>query len=283
MKLKGILLSILIISFIGALIILIIYINSNKKEEKYFSILESKSYIFEENRKMNVDVYSTIDNSIIEDINSSNYELNIGNNKYMVTDIEIQKYEINNYYLYHFIFDIPQVNSEVCGNSKFKISNLRFKLNIDIGYISILNPNGYKLLSFDKLYASYSNINGSKHFIGLNIELNYIDQYIEALKLSNNVVASLKAAKPKLYENEIDIYDVIKGYNINKIEANSNLIINNKAFFIPFAYNDLYLVKEGYIAFVIDGINYYIDTFMFFVGNVDPNDYLSLKKEGYYD
>lgn len=262
--------------------IIVIYI-SNKKDisDEYYTILENKSYVIKDNRRINFTIYSKKDESLITYEKENKYYLILEDMTYLLEDVTINKYDLDDIYLYKLDAKLPLLPKSISSTLYLRIDNLRFSLLLNYGTISLLNPKEYELLSVDDLYASYSVINGIKRIVGINITLSNNYTILENLSIGNYAKGYLsKVIFEEKLNYEIDIYDYLKEYKYNQIEENYRVNLKSKTLFIPISQKNDYITKEGYLTFLLDKKKYYLDTFSFMIGELDINTYDNLISKG---
>lgn len=280
-KIKILIIIILSIVLVTTITLIIVFSNMKKTKEGYHTILENKSYVYEENRKMTFNVYSDTKVSIIGDVNNNSYILELGSLTYTLDNISVRSYGIPNSYLFKIDADIPNVSGVVSSDlAKLIIYTSKNIITLKLGSISILNPNEYELLGFDRLYASYCMVDGYKQLVGINIKFNKKYDIISDFKIGEYCYGNLNQIRMENYENEIDIKSLIPEYNITRVENSKAFNILNTSYFIPINYTSLMIIKEGYITLKINNVKYYIDTFSFMTNDLDYDTYKDVMKEG---
>ncbi len=275
MKIKLTIILSIILSSIIILIITLIIINNNKNTSlKFYTIKESKSYVYKLDRRMSFDIYSNKDNTLLNYSNDINIRLYLdADTSYKLENISIDIDDMNDYYIYKITSDIPYVYDEISSlDAYLDIHTSRYQFKAYIGSISIINPS-CDLLSISSFSASYSLIDDINELVGINIEFSNNYHKINNFRIGNNIKGDLENILYQQYDHEIDIYEIIPDYeiekNINNIEYN---LLNNNLF-IPLSYLNLYTTRQGYILINLDGIDYYFDTFDFIITNLNFNYY----------
>ena len=274
-----IILSIIFTSII-ILIVSLVIINNNKNTSLHFyTIKESKSYIYKLDRRMNFDIYSNNDNNLLIYSSDINIRLYFDENiSYKLDNIKINIDDMNDYYIYKISCDIPYVYDELSSEDAYlDIHTSRYSFKAYIGSISILNPT-YDLLSVSSFSASYSNINGINELVGINIKFANKYSKINDLKIGNNIKGDLENILYEQYNHEIDIYKIMPNYEIEKDITNNEYNLSNDNLFIPLSYKKLYTTRQGYMVINLDGIDYYFDTFDFIITNLNFNYYKNKNK-----
>ncbi len=274
-----IIISLSLIAIISTVIIIIASSNKNINEA-YHTILENKSYIYKENRKMVFNIYSDTKETLIENSNDNKYVLNLKSFNFELDNVSVKKYEIPNSTLLKIEADIPYINKSIASDSaKLIIHTMKNTVTLRLGSISILNPTEYNLLSIGRLYGSYCKVDGYKQLVGINIKFNK-DITISELKIGEYAYGNLKQMTNENYDNEINILDVIPNYNIYMVEKTSNINVAAGTYFIPINYLTLNLIREGYITLKINNEDYYLDCFTFMSNDLSYDDYKDIMKDG---
>lgn len=270
----SLILSIILIVFL----FVIIFVSNNKiTNEEYYVILQNYSYVYKENRTFSISIYSNTNSSLIEYNDKNEYFLILDSFEVKLLDVDIKKYISEKETLYKLEAKIPEVEDKIkSDNAKLKIKNSSYELNFNLGTFSIFNSNGYNLLSINRLYGAFSNINNEKRLVGININIPNNFSFMTNFKIGEYGYGILSKCKYNLdLDYEIDINQIITNYNIKNIEEDYIIGLQNNNIFIPLSYYRNYLTKEGYITVELDGMKYYIDTFTFLVNEVNKNDYPS--------
>lgn len=265
---------------IGFIIVIMI---SNKKDIKddYYTILENKSYVMKENRRITFTIYSKKSESLITYESENKYYLLLDNMTYNLEDVIINKYDLDDLYLYKIEAKLPNLAESISSSLYLKIVNPKFSLTLNYGTISLLNPKGYELISLDDLYGSYTVINGIKRICGINITLTNKYQILDELMIGKYTKGYLsKTIYDEKLPYEINIYEYIDAYKYNSIEKNYRISLKSNTLFIPLTSKNDYITKEGYITFLLDKKKYYLDTFSFMVGDLDLKTYENLLTKG---
>ena len=272
----------LILIILIILIGLIIYFNYQKEDnDLFYAIKESKGYILKDDSHINIDIYSKLENSLISYVDKNIYQIKDENNIYNLDNVNIRVSKINDLYVNHIEASIINFKEEllIINDAILYIKNESYSLNIKIGNISILNPINYQLLSFNKYYGSYSYMDGGLELVGINLELTDKYNIISNFKINDYAYGNLGLALFNLYDNEINIKEIIPSYNPNHIDE-KELSLESNILFIPISYLKIMMIKEAYITLKLDGINYYIDHFSFITNYLDYKDYMNIISEG---
>ena len=273
---------ILIIIIILSLIGLIIYFNYGRSEQdSFYAIKEAKGYVLKEDGMLHIDIYSKLENSLISYKDKNIYQIKDNDSIYNLENVNVNVCKMDDLYLNRIDASlINTTNDELkLENAILCIKNESYTLHINIGYISILNPINYELLSFNKYYGSYSYINGELRLVGINLELTDKFNTLSKFNISGFSYGKLDSIKYNLYDNEVNIKSIISDYNpfyLNECEIK----LSTNTLFIPIAYKELLMIKESYITLNLDGIDYYIDHFSYISNALNLKDYESLKEEG---
>jgi len=271
-----------IISLIVSTILIIVISNNKQTILNLYTVMENRSYIYEEGRRFNISVYSNLDNNLTIYPSENEYYLILDNYEQKLTNPKIEEYKGLNDKLYKYEFDLPKPSDVLSSdNAIFKIVNSKFSVALNIGTMTILNHHDYELLSVNKLYGSFDIIGGEKRLVGINVILNKKYEYLTKFKLGKYSYGYLsKSLFDQKFDYSIDINKYINNYVINKIEDGYILGLASNNLFIPITYMYDYILKESYITLSLDGKDYYIDNFSYLVNELDPNDYIKTKSIG---
>ncbi len=269
-----------IIAITSIIFIIICSVNKNINEG-YHTVLESKSYVYEKDRKMTFNVYSDTYDTLIADNTNNQYVLQLNNLSYELENVEVRKYKIPESTLLKIEADIPIISDSVSSDSaKLIVYTPNKTVTLRLGAISILNPTKYKLLGVDRLYASYCIVDGYKQLVGINIKFKEHYDSIEDFKLGEYAIGNLRLMTNENYDNEINIQAIIPSYNIYRVERVAGVSVNKDSYFIPINYISLMLIRESYISLRINNENYYIDTFSFMTNDLSYEEYKNIMKDG---
>jgi len=283
-KISIVIISILSTMLIAGIIFIAVFSNNKKGKEGYRTLLESKSYIYEEERRMTFNIYSDTYLTLLDDVKNNNYELDLVKVKYKLYNVEVNKYKIDGATLIKVSADIPDVMEDTTSdNAKLRIYTPKYKLDLQLGSITIIRPDGYELLGVDSLYGSYSNINGINHLVGINITFSGNYNKLNNFKIGEYTYGTLSQAIPDLkLKNEINISDYIYEYSPYIVERDKQLKLESNSYFIPLGYQILNPIREGYITMELDNNKYYLDVFNFMSNDYSYTDYKDYMKEGVF-
>lgn len=261
----------ILLIFLSFNIFLCVYSQYREDYSDYFTLKKNYSYIYEENRKMEFEIFTTSNDSLItyEDINS--YSLKLNDLVYSLENVESKYSYIDDVSLIIISCDVISTMDEIYSDSaKLIIKNSTFNLNLDLGSMSILNPKEFRLLSVDYLYASYSYIQNQFILTGINLKLTNNYNKIYEAKIGKYSYGILdKIIYDKEFENEIIISNEIHDYSLYDYLSIGIAELESNIIFIPIAYERLGFIDEGYITMILDGEKYYLDTFPFISNNIN--------------
>ena len=283
-KISIIIASILSTLLILGIIFIVIFSNNKKEKEGYRTLQESKSFIYEEGRRMTFNVYSDTYLTLLDDVKNNTYELDLLTEKYTLYNVEVKKYKIDGATLIKISSDIPDIFEDVSSdNAKLMIYTTKYKLALQLGSITIIRPDEYELLGIDSLYGSYSNINGMNHLVGVNITFSKNYNKLNNFKIGEFTYGTLsKSIIDTKLKNEINISDYIYGYSPYAVERDKSMTLESKTYFIPLGYQVLYPIKEGFITMELDNKKYYLDVFNFMSNDYSYKEHKDYMKEGVF-
>lgn len=258
---KKILIPIYFLLFLGS--ILVIVIGSNKKIDiEFYTIKENYSYVESSDRYMNFNVISKTDKPLISYPKLNSYQIKLDSQSFDLDDVECDITPYGEYYLCKYKAKIPHLTDTEYISKTFNlvIINGSYKLILDLGSLSILNPNSLPLIALDKLSGSFSNNN----LCGINISLSNDYDYINQFRIGGMAYGTLSRIlfDTKL-DNEIDIDDYVLNYNPNKVEEDYLAGLKSKTMFIPLGYVSNYFTRSGYFVIKLDNVSYYFDNWSF--------------------
>lgn len=266
-------------------LIISLFMISNQKDiiEDYYTIIESKGYVMEEDREISFDIYSRKENTLIENPLNNEYVLELDTMKIKLEDIRIEKNQIKDkLYLIKIYSNMPLFNEEEYHSktSKLVITNSKYSLNLAYGEMSFLNPKGYKLISLDGLFGSYIEYHNSLILAGINIKFHDEYEYLTSIKAVACHGILSKAREDLVLENQID--NKAMGYNYNPIKPEQDylLTLNSKTYFIPLGYSEVSIIRSSYLTFTLDTKKYYFDTFDFMTNILDLDNYQEYQRKG---
>lgn len=273
--------SLLIISIVG-IIFIVTYSNNKKINEGYHTIIESKSYVYEEGRRISFTVYSDTYNTLIRNTKNNSYVLKMGSLSYELENVEVERYKLEDSNLIKIYADIPYSSKTISSDSaRLQIITSKFTLDLKIGTLSILNPSEYELLGVDRLYGSYSIIDGLKILVGINIKLSKSYTKMKDFKVGEYTYGNLRQSfESNNLPNEININDYISNYNPYRVERSEGIDVSNYTYFIPLNYITLGVIRHSYITINLDDKDYYIDDFSFMTNEFDYDEYKDKMKDG---
>ena len=255
---------------------LIIYLGCERGSiEEYYALPQAKSYVNASGRKMTFEIYSNNDKSLIKYPNKNIYTIKFNDSFYTLNNVNVDILKQDEMYVYVIESDVIDTACELLSNDNtiLEITNSKYKMSFNIGNLSILTPQNYKLLSIDDLYGSYSYVNGSLELVGININFSNKHTTLQNINIGGYAIGDLANTLDYLQANEINILELIPSYNILKINKLDNLKLNDTSYFIPINYPRLLSITQGFILFEIDNESYYLDTFSFIVNKLEYKDY----------
>lgn len=272
---------IFILVIIIALIGLIIYLNYGRESvDSFYAIKEAKGYVLKDDGRLHIDIYSKLEKSLISYENDNIYQLKNNDSIYNLENVSVTISKVSDLYVNRIDADLINTSDTlVMDNAILFIKNSSYSLNINIGYISILNPTNYELLSFNRYYGSYAYINGSLKLVGINLELTDKYNVLSKFNISGFAYGNLNSIKYANYDNEIDIKGILEDYDPFYLHE-CEIKLENNTLFIPISYSELLMIKEAYITLNLDETDFYIDHFSYISNILDYKDYSDLISEG---
>lgn len=276
-------LGILFFVLIGCVFILYILSGNKNIKDEFYTILESKGYVIDEDREISFDIYSKRENTLIENPLNNEYVLELDNMKIKLLDIHIDTLKIkDDLYLIKLYASMPKFNEIEYKSHKqtLVITNLKYTLSLEYGEISFLNPKDYKLLSLDTLYGSYIHYNEGLLLAGINLKFHFDYEYLINFSIGVGYGILSKSRSDLLLDNLIDIPSMGYSYKPNKIEENYLLSLKSNTYFIPVGYKNIGIVRSSYITLELDLEKYYFDSFSFMTNNLDLDEYRGYERMG---
>lgn len=272
----------LVVLAIAGIITIIVYSNHKKVNEGYHTVLESKSYVYDEGRRMSFTVYSNTYNTLLRDTKNNNYVLKLGSLSYELENVEVQRYKLEDVTLLKIYADIPYTSKTISSdNAKLLILTAKYQLELKIGSLSILNTDEYELLGVHTLYGTYSYIDGLKVLVGINIKFSKSYTTMKDLMVGEFAYGNLgQSIESNNMPYEIKISDYIPNYNIYRVERSAGIDVSDYTYFIPLNYITVGCIRESYITVVLDDKKYYFDCFSFMTNEFDYSEYKDKMKDG---
>lgn len=270
---KKIIISVVVILIIVLSIELIIIINRNN-DEKFFVLPQSYGYVYDEDREIIFDVYSTKKNSLIKYTDENQYILEFDDLSFTLDNVRCESYKEDNIYHIKIIASLPDVE---CNVKSFNliIINEKFEVTFNCGALSISKMDNINLLSINQYYPVYSYINKGLHLVGINIDFHNEHNIINNMSVNKFAYGNLDhAIKDAELNNEVEIKKIIPEYEANKI-INSSLELESSKYFIPISYTNILLIKSGFVEFVIDNEKYFLDNMLFISNDISYYDYIN--------
>lgn len=274
------LLFIIIISLIVGL-----FVYSSKKDtiEEFYTILESKGYVVEEDREISFDIYSRKENTLISNPSNNEYTLELDKMKLRLENVHIDLFQIKEkLYLIKVYASMPLFEETEYKSMKqdLIITNSKYSIRLSYGEISFLNPKGYELLSLDSLYGSYIKYNESMLLAGINLTFHDSYEYLTNLRVGPASGILSKARDNLTLDTIIDIPSMGYSYKPNKQEDNYLLSLKSNIYFIPLGYKTISIIRSSYITLELDLKKYYFDSFDFMTNTLDIEEYKDFEKKG---
>ncbi len=273
---KKIALFVLILFTVG-ITALLFYSNFKTVELEVYSILESTGYVYEDDRNINFNLYSNQKNPAFIYTNENIYSLESNSSFLLLSEVQCETFEVKNGYIHKFSAKIPDLSTTlILNNSKLKVKNKAYELNISIGNISIYDHTNIELFDFDLFNGVYSKINNTNILVGLTIKPNFYGK-VSKISVGDFAYGKLDSVIPNVkYENEIKIYDIIPNYTMIGLN-NSSFIFDDNSYFIPLVYSKKTIINKSYVEITLNSKKYYIDQFPFMVTD---NPYDDFKERG---
>ena len=264
-----------------AAILTVIFLFPKEISDSHYVILQSYGYVYHEDKQAEIDIYTKLKKSLIEDVSNNEYYFTLDNRTSKLENVSVRKSRMGDYYVYTISFDLPIYSKNIKSNDT-KLSVIGNKtLSFSLGSFSIIyEPKSEP--SYESLYMSYSYIDNSLMLSGINIILDDLYQKISMVSVNgfaysdfNNIVFGSN------FNNEVDIKSILPNYQYNTISYASIDIKSNKCF-IPIGYYDLLPIKHGYIIIILDEVEYIINDIDFIFNNLDIDEYINYLSEGIY-
>lgn len=270
-----------IILFIFLLILAGIFLLPKDETNDHYIIKQSYGFVYKEDKKAEIDVYTKLKRSIIDNAEANDYYLTIDTTRYKLSGIEVYKSKLNGYSIYKISFTLPDTKNDInTTNAYLSIVGER-TLEFHLSSLSIIYNKSLEL-SFNTIYATYGYINGALMLVGINIELENKYNILSYFSINDFSYTDMTCIlQESLQNNEVNIKELLPNYNYNKVGFEQMEIKSNKLF-IPVTYNDLLMIKHGYIILKLDGQKYIINDFDFIFNNLDISEYKDYMQEVKY-
>lgn len=262
-----------------------LFVYSSKKDtiEEFYTILESKGYVVEEDREISFDIYSRKENTLISNPSNNEYTLELDKMKLRLENVHIDLFQIKEkLYLIKVYASMPLFEETEYKSMKqdLIITNSKYSIRLSYGEISFLNPKGYELLSLDSLYGSYIKYNESMLLAGINLTFHDSYEYLTNLRVGPASGILSKARDNLTLDTIIDIPSMGYSYKPNKQEDNYLLSLKSNIYFIPLGYKTISIIRSSYITLELDLKKYYFDSFDFMTNTLDIEEYKDFEKKG---
>ncbi len=247
-------------------VILVIAIGNNKRIDiEFYTIKENHSYIEDGERYMTFNVISKTDMPLISYPKLNSYQVKLDSQSFDLEDVKCDMFNYGEYYLCKIKSKIPDITDSeyISSTCNLIINNGAYRVELDMGTFSILDPNSMPQISLDRLSGSYS-ISTKQFLSGVNLTLTNDYHYINQFRIGGMAYGMLSRIlfDTKL-DNEIDIDDYVINYNSSKVEEDYIAGIKSKQMFIPLGYVSFNLIRNGYFVIRLDGNDYYFDNWAF--------------------
>ena len=256
-------------------------------EELYYTIPKIYSYFYTQDKKMNFNIYSNNAHSFISLSEKNTYTLLCEKNQYQLKDIQIAKEidsEIKNECYYKYNLEIPLLSFSstdiILENCSLEVKNEHFTLTCFLGDIYIYRKD-YIPLDFSDLYGNYTYYEKELHFIGFTIALNKDYKNLEDIRMGKAYSFLNFIEMDTLYDSE-RIVERLPYPLVSSKPTLPSFPLNAKEnyYYIPIAYEKLYLIQEASIVLQIDGKMYYIPDFLFLANDISLKDYPITNRQG---
>ncbi len=160
------------------------------------------------------------------------------------------------------------------------MKNEHFTLTCFLGDIYIYRKD-YIPLDFSDLYGNYTYYEKELHFIGFTIALNKDYKNLEDIRIGKAYSFLNFIEMDTLYDSE-RIVERLPYPLVSSKPTLPSFPLNAKEnyYYIPIAYEKLYLIQEASIVLQIDGKMYYIPDFLFLANDISLKDYPITNRQG---
>ena len=258
---------------------LVILSNYKPVELEVYSIPKGIGYTYQENKSLKFELYSNQKKPAFTFVDDNIYTIETPTAYVLLSNVTCQTYEVKNGYIHKFEAALPDFGDGITtlNSAKLHIKNTAFTIIASLGSISILNPANYELLDFSLLNGCFSKFDDDLYLVGITLMPN-IEGKLQEFSLGSFAEGRLDQIIENVkYENEINIYGIVKDYRLvgNNIQTTYN--IENNSYFIPLIYKKTMLVFNSFITLKIDNKDYYIDQFPY---KLTDNPYDDFKTKG---
>jgi len=262
-----------------ALAIEIVITLKRSSNEELYMLPQSYGYVYDEDRCIYLEVYSKNKNTLIQFTDENQYTLLFDEIVYTLENVSSNVYKEGSIYHVKFKAILPDIECDV-KNFDFVITNEKYTVSFSAGALCITKMEGYELLSINKYYPVYSYLNNTLQLVGFNIDFYYDHKLLQNLNVNKYAYGVLEySIKDVQLDNEVEIKNIIPKYEANHIIM-SDLTLESNRYFIPISYNEIMLIKYGFIEFVIDDKYYYLDNIPFITNDISYFQYLDNMTEG---
>lgn len=264
-------------------VFLVVFSSARGIEECLYIVPQAKSYICKEGERLSFEIYSNREDSILSYPQQNMYQLTSESSVYTLEDVRVEKIFQKEMTLLIITAALPPMTEDFLylEEGRLRIENAVFSVVFDFGALSILKPTGYTLLGVDDFYASYAYIDGVLQLVGLNITFSKDYQTISFLSVGNVATADFNLAQKNLKcQNEVDILRIVPDYRIEAERGVASLSAESRTYFFPLVYDELLVIRQGFITALLDGTWYYMDTFAFIVNELEYAEYRPVLKRG---
>lgn len=247
---------------------------SKKTSYDYYTIIQAKGFTYSDSSKMSFEIYTKDSNPDFIETNIFDYYITSDDYQSFLTNVKFTKG--NEVFIMYCDTINPNNNELVISNAHLTIKGQTKKYDFNLGYISIIDANNYKLLNFDDLFMSYAYNLNQLLLAGVNIKLsknykclNYLN--VASIAFSDNELIIEDKYMPNEINGEVQLKKSRKEVDYN---LNSNML------YIPLGYEVLSLIRKSYILISLDNELYYIDSFDFINNIPTLKDYPNYVRAG---
>ncbi len=273
----------------GILIALII-ISYGRKEQtskSVYTIPKELTYWYQEDKTMTFEIFLNEKDSLIQFPNQNTYELRTNSVSVSLNHVDVSmeyncNYKNEEFYCY-------KIKSDLIGSREenmhledvfLEISNRQYRLNCLLGNITIYKES-YPIADISDLYGQYSYIDQELILVGLMLRLEIVGQYLNEIQIGSAYGNLEWVEADVLKDSEMDSSAVKHPILAKKIEmAPYFLDGKSKYYFIPISYEKKLLITNACVLIKVDGKEYIIDNFTYYITPILLSNYPISAQEG---
>lgn len=273
------------------LLIVALWMSSTKDSSAslvVYTIPRNHAYQNVEEKKMTVDVYANKGDCLFAYPKENTYQLKEGDNLFLLNNVYVDKVvdyadKSEKIYRYSISFPLLRISDEDIhfSSCSLVIKNQEYTMTVQIGSLVIYQQE-YPLLEFSDVYGNYAYLENELHMVGITICLDEKYSSVSDVEAGDAFGLVHKIEKDVLKNSELSSTDLKNYTPLTTRPKDKTYALKGKTgyYYIPIAYENLYLNTTLCLRFQIEESFYLLEDFTFLANVIHINDYVNSRKAG---